>query len=448
MKKLLSLLVIMALTATTGWAYTFTTPSLDGVITGDGTDWDECETFVTMTFNDADYTLWITWDEFNGVYIGIDRVDDLDNRYLGDDPANISLFVAIDTDQKYGSGAPIDVYSCVTFDGDHMPEYIYSFAGGSGWYEWAWWDDLNEVFDYRGWRDDGTYYGWPGDVYIDDEVRILWSELGNPLGIAITVWITDEWADPWPPAVLAAWPEENPVGVLPNLIWAYEFYYGHYYCEPGIPAYCFQPACNVCPDLTDHSVPVTLSSFTATGQEGAVEISWTTQSEVNALAYHLLRGTGQDCEYQEIARLDAQGNSETAASYRYVDRDVTPGQTYYYMLIDEDMQGNKTSHGPVFAAAGAELPGAYSLMPNYPNPFNPSTAIGYRTPQDGQVTLSIYNVLGQEIRTLVDTHQAAGTYTVMWDGKDASGQPLNSGVYFYSIKAGEYSETRKMVLMR
>jgi hypothetical protein len=450
MKKLFVLSLILVLSATTALAVTWTTPTIDGIITGDGSDWDTCEDFATLTFDGADYTLWITWDEFTGVYIGLDRTENPSNKFLGDDGANdISLFVGIDTDQIPGSGAPFDVYSTVTFDGGHLPEYIYSFAGGAGWYEWAWWDDLNETFQYNGWRDDGTYYGWAGDIYIDDELTILWNDIGNPAGIGIIVWITYEWADPWPPAVVAAWPEENPVGVGPVLNWAYEFYAGHYY-PPGseIPAFCVQPACNICPNATEHSVPVTLSSFTATGGAGAIEINWTTQSEINALAYHLLRGVGEDCEYEEIARLDARGNTETAVDYRYIDQDVAAGQTYYYMLVDEDIQGNRTYHGPVFASAGAEVPGAYALKPNYPNPFNPSTAIGYAIPEDGQVTLNIYNVLGQEIRTLVDDHQSAGTYTVMWDGKDATGQHLNSGVYFYSITAGDFTATRKMVLMR
>jgi hypothetical protein len=298
-----------------------------------------------------------------------------------------------------------------------------------------------------GWRDDGTYYGWDGGP-IDDEVTILWSDIGNPLGIAMYVWITYDTADPWPPAVVAAWPEENPTGVFPELPWAYEFYYGHYYCEPGVPAFCPQPACNVCPNLTDHSVPVALSSFTATGREGAIEVSWTSQTEVNALAYHLLRSETADSEYEKIARLEARGNSETPQNYRHVDSDVIAGRTYYYKLADEDYEGNLRYHGPVFAAAGSTVPGTYSLLPNYPNPFNPSTAIGYQIPAEGHVTITVYNVLGQEVRALVDAHQDAGTYTTMWDGKDDAGHHLNSGVYFYTMKTAEHSETRKMVLMR
>jgi hypothetical protein len=237
------------------------------------------------------------------------------------------------------------------------------------------------------------------------------------------------------------------VGVFPDLPWSYEFYAGHYYDALG-PSFMPQPAMEIIPNATDHSVPVTLSSFSATGRAGAIEISWTSQTEVNALAYHLLRSEAADGQFEEIARIDARGNSETALDYRYLDSDVLAGQTYYYQLADEDYEGNMKYHGMVFASAGTSVPGAYSLLPNYPNPFNPSTVIGYEIPQAGQVSLTIYNVLGQEMRILVDKQHEAGTYNIMWDSKDSDGQYLKSGVYFYTLKAGDFTDTRKMVLMR
>lgn len=452
--KTLSLVITLTIVLSAGlaWATTYTTPTLDGII---GTDWDPDEQFETMTFDNADYTLWITWDglikQEPGVYIGMDRVLDPDNRFLGDAGpdtltgylGDISLFVAIDTDQIPGSGATSDGYGRVTFSGAHLPEHVFYYAGGVGWYEWGTWDQLNGLWNWNGWTDQHTYYGWNNDVNIDDEVLIPWSWIGNPQGIAVRVWITNEGSGP----VLAAWPHENPVGDLPDLPWSYEFYAGHYYDAAGISMQV-QPAFGIIPNITDHSVPVTLSSFTATGRKDAIEISWTSQTEVNALAYHLYRGNGEHGQFAEIARLDAAGNSETPQSYHYVDTDVVSSRTYYYQLADEDYEGNLRYHGTVFASAGSSVPGAYALMPNYPNPFNPSTTIGYQTPRDGQVTLTVYNVLGQEIRTLVDAHQAAGSYTVMWDSKDAGGRDLTSGIYFYTLKAGDYTETRKMVLMR
>lgn len=90
----------------------------------------------------------------------------------------------------------------------------------------------------------------------------------------------------------------------------------------------------------------------------------------------------------------------------------------------------------------------FSLLPNYPNPFNPSTVIGYQIANNSQVSLKIYNMLGQEVRTLVNTTQSAGQYKVQWDGKDNSGKAVSSGIYFYRLEAGSFVKTRKMMLMK
>ncbi|MCK4271330.1 T9SS type A sorting domain-containing protein, partial [bacterium] len=96
----------------------------------------------------------------------------------------------------------------------------------------------------------------------------------------------------------------------------------------------------------------------------------------------------------------------------------------------------------------ATLPTEYTLFQNYPNPFNPETDIQYQIPEGCQVQLSIYNVLGQEIYTLVDGERAAGKYTVRWFGTDSHGRELSSGIYFYRLKAGDFVDVRKMVLLK
>lgn len=96
----------------------------------------------------------------------------------------------------------------------------------------------------------------------------------------------------------------------------------------------------------------------------------------------------------------------------------------------------------------ATLPGSYSLEPNYPNPFNPTTSIRYALPASGHVTLRIYNVLGQSVRTLVDGTVEAGVHDVLWDGSDDTGIPVASGVYFYRLTAGDFEQSRKMVLIK
>ncbi|KPK99737.1 MAG: hypothetical protein AMJ91_06530 [candidate division Zixibacteria bacterium SM23_73_3] len=94
------------------------------------------------------------------------------------------------------------------------------------------------------------------------------------------------------------------------------------------------------------------------------------------------------------------------------------------------------------------LPSEFSLHNNYPNPFNPETVIGYSIPRACHVRLEIFNVLGQKIRTLVDEEQTAGKNEVMWDGEDESGNQVASGVYFYKLEAKDFTQTKKMVLIR
>lgn len=93
-------------------------------------------------------------------------------------------------------------------------------------------------------------------------------------------------------------------------------------------------------------------------------------------------------------------------------------------------------------------PQRFSLSQNYPNPFNPRTSIRYALPQDAHVRLTVYNVLGQKVATLVDEYQIAGYKTVWWDGQDAEGNELSSGVYFYRLTAGEFSEVKKMMMVK
>ncbi|NIR47637.1 T9SS type A sorting domain-containing protein [candidate division KSB1 bacterium] len=94
------------------------------------------------------------------------------------------------------------------------------------------------------------------------------------------------------------------------------------------------------------------------------------------------------------------------------------------------------------------LPKHFRLSQNFPNPFNPGTEIHYELPVERHVNLTVYNVLGQRIKTLVDEVKEAGSYSVTWDGTDERGQPVPSGVYFYRFDAGVVSGTKKMLLMR
>lgn len=94
------------------------------------------------------------------------------------------------------------------------------------------------------------------------------------------------------------------------------------------------------------------------------------------------------------------------------------------------------------------LPQTFTLFPNYPNPFNPETNISFALPVDSRVSLRIYNLSGQLVKTLLEENLSAGTYTVHWDGSNSSGEKVASGIYFYKLTAGEYSQTRKMCMVK
>jgi hypothetical protein len=93
-------------------------------------------------------------------------------------------------------------------------------------------------------------------------------------------------------------------------------------------------------------------------------------------------------------------------------------------------------------------PAVFSLSPNYPNPFNPETSIGYTIVESGVVRLDIVNISGQLVRTLVDGAQSQGRHTVVWDGRDGSGKRVSAGVYLYRLRAGGFIETKKMMLLQ
>ena len=94
------------------------------------------------------------------------------------------------------------------------------------------------------------------------------------------------------------------------------------------------------------------------------------------------------------------------------------------------------------------MPELFELFQNYPNPFNPSTTITYSIPKTTEVMLTVYNLLGDQVVSLIDEMQLAGLYEVIWHGEDDFGHMVGSGIYFYEIKAGNYVKTHKMMLLQ
>ena len=127
----------------------------------------------------------------------------------------------------------------------------------------------------------------------------------------------------------------------------------------------------------------------------------------------------------------------------FVYASVKTGQ-YEQWREDPTVEDTRVTLG---AAAGS-VPQTYALRQNYPNPFNPSTEISFDLPKASPVELRIYNVLGQEVRTLTNGAMEAGQHTIVWDGRDHGGSSIASGVYFYRLTAGSYTDTKKMMMLK
>jgi hypothetical protein len=94
------------------------------------------------------------------------------------------------------------------------------------------------------------------------------------------------------------------------------------------------------------------------------------------------------------------------------------------------------------------VPTAFQLSQNYPNPFNPVTTIRYEIARRAQVSVDVFNIVGQQVRSLVHKSQEPGSYEVIWDGKDANGEHVASGMYFYRLRADQFVQTKKMLLLK
>ncbi len=202
---------------------------------------------------------------------------------------------------------------------------------------------------------------------------------------------------------------------------------------------------------SDVSLPVELTSFTVTAGDGQITLRWTTESEIENLGFNIYRSTNSNVKFLIIndELIPGAGSSSSRHEYEYVDKGLTNGVKYRYKLEDVDYSGNTKLHGPVSATPIKKAaPKEFRLYPNYPNPFNPFTTISYDLPDDGFVELSVYNMRGEKVATLMQGNQEAGSYRMNWDGTSQSGDMVASGIYFLRIASGSYSRTSKIVFIR
>ena len=189
-------------------------------------------------------------------------------------------------------------------------------------------------------------------------------------------------------------------------------------------------------------LPVELTSFSASVKNKSVNLVWHTATEINNYGFEIEKRQSSiaNSQWSKVGFVNGNGNSNSANEYSYTDKTVTSGK-YTYRLKQIDNDGQYEYSKEVEVDLGK--PTTFALNQNYPNPFNPSTSIQYSLVGSQYVSLKVFNVLGKEVALLVNEKQEPGTYTV-----DFTSANLSGGAYFYRLQAGEFVQTKKMILLK
>ena len=134
------------------------------------------------------------------------------------------------------------------------------------------------------------------------------------------------------------------------------------------------------------------------------------------------------------------------ASLDYADSSVNGGSAS--ILVDEFTFGDSLEQKVIAVEPNNGIPRVFVLHQNYPNPFNPVTTLSYEIPEAGDVRLVIYDILGREVISLVNSRQLVGSHSIQWNGRDRFGKMVSTGVYIYRLQAGEFVNTKKLLLLK
>ncbi len=204
-------------------------------------------------------------------------------------------------------------------------------------------------------------------------------------------------------------------------------------------------------------LPVELSSFSASINNQLVELKWQTATEVNNYGFEIQRsavGSQKSVvsSWEKIGFVIGNGNSNSPKKYSFVDN-PSGGTKFQYRLKQIDNDGKFEYSKTIEIALTA--PAKFSLEQNFPNPFNPSTTIRYSIPKAEYVTLKVYDILGNEIETLVNKEQQAGSHQIEFSQGTMNDiqlttirSQLSSGIYLYCLQAGSFVQTKKMLLLK
>jgi len=191
-------------------------------------------------------------------------------------------------------------------------------------------------------------------------------------------------------------------------------------------------------------LPVELSTFAATYSNKAVELKWSTATELNNNGFEIERSFDKT-NWATIGFVKGKGTTSEPQNYSYSDNLSEISLTkLYYRLKQIDFNGSYEYSEVVEVEV---MPSVFSLSQNYPNPFNPSTKISWQSPVGSWQTLKVYDILGNEVATLVNEYRNPGNYEVDFQSSVGS-RRLANGVYFYRLQVGDFIETKKMILLK
>lgn len=187
-------------------------------------------------------------------------------------------------------------------------------------------------------------------------------------------------------------------------------------------------------------LPVELTSFTASLNGEFVNLNWKTATEKNNSGFEIQRKAGNS--WEKISFVQGQGTTTKENIYSFKDNisQLQSGEIYY-RLKQIDFNGTYDYSSEVMVSKTG--PTDFSLMQNFPNPFNPTTQINYSVPGNTHVMLKVYDSNGSEVATLINENKEAGNYTVNFKASNFA-----SGIYYYKITAGSFTDTKKMILMK
>ena len=194
---------------------------------------------------------------------------------------------------------------------------------------------------------------------------------------------------------------------------------------------------------TDQNLPVEMTSFSANIVDEKVVLNWQTKTETNNYGFEVERSVVMQTSksgWEKIGFVTGNGNSNSPKDYSFIDVNPKGGSSFEYRLKQIDNDGQYHYSDVVEVTV---IPLEFALYQNYPNPFNPNTKIKYSIPTEADVTIKLYDILGKEIKSLVSSKHSAGNYEV-----DFNAANLASGTYFYRIQAKDFTDTKKLLIIK